>query len=287
MLVRQSSLKQFGGCARQFYYSQILNLGGDQVGSLTVLGSVFHYAVDVYENYGYDIELAKKTFNWYWDHPDILGLKIDFWHRRTNKEGLRKRALKMLDRYHELQPWTDGRLIGTEINFTVPIGDHELTGTIDKLWYRPGQKKVEVIDFKTGSHVPEKLRYNVQFTAYCYATERPEFWDQVPNREFADGYAEFQGWKRAGWWYHARNNKMFNAGLRDVADYKRLSLAVSEMDNAIKANAFPLDYKGENCGWCAYTDVCGDEMPDPTDLQLQTGLPAPVLKVEEPEGVPE
>jgi len=173
MKVRQSSLKQFGICGRQYYYSQVLQLGGDQVGSLTVLGSVFHYAVDVYENYGYDIALAKKTFVKYWDNPDLLGFTIDFWHTRTTKQGLQKRALNMLDRYHDLHPWSDGKLIGTEINFTVPIGDHELTGTIDKLWYRPGQRKVEVIDFKTGAYVPVKLRYNIQFTAYCLSGETP------------------------------------------------------------------------------------------------------------------
>jgi hypothetical protein len=265
MLVRQSSIKQFGTCAKQYYYSNVLGLGEQQAGSLTVLGSVFHYAVDVYENYGYDIALAKKTFSYYWDHPEELGYTIDFWHRRTNKAGLKKRALSMLDRYHELRPWADGTLIGTEINFTVPIGDHELTGTIDKLWYRPGQKKVEVIDFKTGAYVPEKLRYNIQFTAYCYATERPEFWEQVDNKDFSGGYEMFVGWQRAGWWYHARNNKMFNAGNRGVDDYKRLSLAIEEMDKAIKADVYPLDYSGENCGWCAFADgICGSEMEDPT-----------------------
>lgn len=269
MKVRQSSLKQFGVCARQYYYSQILELGGDQSGSLTVLGSVFHYAVDVYENYGYDIELAKKTFIWYWDHPELLGLKIDFWHTRTTKQGLRKRALMMLERYHELKPWAEGKLIGTEITFTVPIGDHELTGTIDKLWYRPGQKKVEVIDFKTGAYVPKKLRYNIQFTAYCYATERPEFWEQLPNEEYVDGYERFKNFKRQGWWYHARNNKMFNAGLRGAADYQRLRLAIEEMNNAVEANVFPLDYSGENCGWCAYADeICGSEVDDPRLLVL-------------------
>lgn len=268
MQVRQSQLKQFGVCARQFYYSHILQLGKDEAGSLTVLGSVFHYAVDVYENYGYDIELAKKTFNFYWDHPDALGLKIDFWHTRTTKEGLRKRALSMLDKYHELKPWTDGILIGTEINFTVPIGDHELTGTIDKLWFRPGQRKVEVIDFKTGAYVPEKLKYNIQFTAYCYATERPEFWEQIRDESFRNGYEDFKGWKRAGWWYHARNNKMFNAGNRAAPDYQRLRLAVEQMDAAIQANVYPLDYSGENCGWCGYVDICGSEVQDPTELEI-------------------
>lgn len=278
MRVRQSSLKQFGKCAKQYYYSHILELGGGQVGSLTVLGTVFHYAVDVYENYGYDLDLAKRTFLFYWDHPEGLGEKIDFWHRRTSHEGLRKRGLEMLERYHELAPWKAGKLIGTEIHFVVPLGDHELEGTIDKLWYRPGQRKVEVVDFKTGSAVPEKLRHNIQFTAYCYATMRPEFWANIPN--WGHGYVDFRGWKRQGWWYHARNHKMFNAGMREEEDYKRLLLAVDEMSKAIDAGVYPLDISGESCGWCPYADgTCGSEMPDPSLVEKEKLM----LKVEEAE----
>lgn len=263
MIVSPSRLKQFGACARQYYYQHILGLGESESGSLTVLGTVFHFSVDVYETYGHDLELAKRTFIHYWDHPEELGETIDFWHNRTNKDGLRKRGLAMLERYHELSPWRDGVLIGTEVKFVVPIGDHQLRGIIDKLWYRPGQKTVEAIDFKTGSYVEEKLRYNLQFTSYLYATERPEFWETIVNEEFRDGYERFKGWDRQGWWYHARNNKMFNAGKRYEKDYKRLALAVQAMDDAINANVFPLDYSGTNCGWCAHTEICGTEVADP------------------------
>jgi hypothetical protein len=257
--VRQSDLKAFANCARQYYYGRILGLGGDQVGSLTVLGSVWHFAADVYETYGHDIDLAKRTFIKYWGNPQLLGLQIDFWHNRTDFNGLKRRGLDMLDRYHELQPWTGGKLIGTEVTFRVPIGEHMLTGTIDKLWVRLGAKKIEVIDFKTGSYVPEKLRYNIQFTAYCYATTTPEFWAQIPGHE--DGFERYQRFQRQGWWYHARNNKMFNAGYREESAYKRLLLAINEMDKALKAEVYPLDYSGESCGYCPYVDdVCGSEI---------------------------
>ncbi len=262
MKVRQSDLKTFGECGRRYYYSRILGLGGDKSGSLTVMGTVWHFAVDVYENYDYDLDLAKRTFVHYWENPKALGERIDFWHRSTTHEGLRKRGLSMLERYHELAPWRQGRRLGSEIHFEVPIGNHVLEGTIDKLWARPGKKRLEIVDFKTGAAVPEKLRHNIQFTAYCYATERPEFWQYVPGHE--DGFQEFAGWQRGGWWYHARNNKMFNAGNREAADYKKLALAVEEMDNAVQANVFPLDIKGESCGYCAFAEgTCGSEMKDP------------------------
>lgn len=264
MLTRQSEVRQFGGCARQFYYSKILGLGEEQVGSLTVLGTVVHFAIDVYETYGRDLDLAQRTFLHYWENPHLLGEKIDFWHRQSTYETLRDRGLSMLERYAELEPWS-GELVGTEIHFEVPIGEHVLQGTIDKLFVRTGVKRLDVIDFKTGARVPEKLRYNVQFTAYCYATLRPEFWKQVPG--FEDGLERFDGFDRNGWWYHARDNKMFNAGKRTEQDYRRLFLAIEQMDATIQAGVFPLDVNGENCGYCPFADsICGSEMPNPVEL---------------------
>lgn len=251
-------------CARQYYYQRILEIGEDQRGSLTVLGVVWHYAIDVYETYNHDIELAKRAFIYYWEHPQLLGEHIDFWHRKTTFTQLQNRGIAMLERYHELAPWKKGRMIGTEIRFEVPIGDHVLKGFIDKLWERPGQKRLEVIDFKTGSYVPERLRYNLQFTAYCYATMRPEFWLKVPGYE--DAYEHYKDWKRAGWWFHARNSKMFNAGERGEDDYRRLRLAVDAMDEAIEKEVFPLDISGSSCGYCPFVDgICGSEAPNPLE----------------------
>lgn len=261
MRVRQSSLKQFGECAKQYELSQVLELAPEQVGSLTVLGTVWHYAVDVYEAYGHDVDLAKRTFTYYWENPKELGEKIDFWHTRTTHQGLLERGLKMLDMYHELAPWTSGKRIGSEIHFVVPIGEHELEGTIDKLWWRPGQKRLEVLDFKTGAYVPDKLRFNIQFSAYCYATTRPEFWQFVPGYE--DGYERFKKAKRGGYWYHARNGKMHSAGERVLEDYKRLYLAILEMDQAVSLGVFPLTITGESCFYCPFSDgTCGGEIEE-------------------------
>lgn len=249
-----------------YRYSHILGLGGDTAGSLTVLGSVWHYAVDVYETYDFDLNLAKRTFIHYWNNPGQLGLTVDFWHRRTTFMGLQQRGLDMLERYHELRPWQTGVRIGSEINFTVPIGEHELTGTIDKLYVRPGQRKLTVLDFKTGSHVPEALKFNLQFTAYCYATTVPEFWEQVPG--FEDAYEKYRHHAREGWWYHARNSKMFSAGYRAQRDYNRLEWAIIQMDKAIKNDVFPLTVSGTTCGYCPHIEICGTEVVGTSDETL-------------------
>ena len=265
MRVRQSTLKSFGDCAKQYFYEQILLLPPENVGSLTALGTVWHFAIQVYEEYK-DLDLAIRTFNYYWDNKEAmasLNTRIDYYHTRTTHESLRKRGIEMLVRFHELQPWKSGQLVGTEIHFVVPLGDHELEGTIDKVWARPQKRTLEIVDFKTGAKVPEKLRYNLQFTAYAYATMRPEFWTQVPG--FEDGYDRFAKYKRQGWWFHARNSKKFNAGFRDEHDYRRLLLAVNEMDKCIETESYPLTIEGSACAWCPYEDKCGSEVDNPVE----------------------
>lgn len=165
----------------------------------------------------------------------------------------------MLVRYDELAPW-EGEVIGTEIKFEVPLGTHTLRGIIDKLTAHPGKRMLKVVDYKTGSYVPEKLKYNVQFTSYCYATERPEFWAALGR---PDDFYRYAGWSRMGEWFHARNTKVFNTGYRGALDYQRLLLMADETERSIEAEIFPIDYSGETCGYCPFVDRCGSEVVDP------------------------
>jgi hypothetical protein len=85
--VSPSKIKVFGDCANQFKYQYVLELPGQQYGALTVLGTVFHYAAEVYELYDNDIDLAVQTFRYYWNHSDELGQKIDWYPPRTSPLG--------------------------------------------------------------------------------------------------------------------------------------------------------------------------------------------------------
>jgi RecB family exonuclease len=267
MDVSPSRIKVFGECANQYRYQYILKLPGEQKGALTVLGTVFHYAAQVYELYDNDIDLAVQTFRYYWNHAEELGEKIDWYPPRSSHDSLEERGVTMLERYHDLAPWKGGELVGTEVEFVVPLGqNHNIRGIIDKLFYRPQKRELQIIDFKTGLRVPKKLRYNLQFTCYLYATTRPEFWAKVPGWE--DFWPKAINLKRTGQWYHARENKTFNVGYRDDSDYRRLLLAVDQMEAAIEADIFPLTIEGEACGWCSWRDDCGTEVSSPnTDLE--------------------
>lgn len=251
-------LRRFASCPHQFGLS-LEEPRDEEVGSLTTLGSVFHYTIDVYETTDHNLGAAKATFEHYWRYPEQLGLRVDFWHQRTSWSSLFDRGITMLERYDEAGTWRKGRLIGTEIGFSVPLGNHTLTGHIDQLWDHPGTKTLEVVDLKTGANVEDKLRWNVQFTAYCYGTERPEFW--ANGR--ADRYTKYRDYVRVGRLYHLRSGRVHDAGPREEIDYRRLLRAVDAMDEAVTLGVFPLNISGPTCGYCPYTDRCGMDVEDP------------------------
>lgn len=256
MEISASQLNTFGDCARRWYYTKVLGLDEGPVGALTVFGSVIHYCLDVYETYSYDLDLALKTFRHYWRNPDQLNLKVDYFEQRVTWNALNQRGQDMLSRYAEMRPWRLGTLLGNEVYFEVPLGEHNLRGSIDRLYVHPGKKTVEVMDFKTGARVPNKLRYNLQFTAYLYATTRPELWEMLDIDPTL-----YQDHRREGYWYHARNGKMYKVGARTELDYKRLQLAADQMAAAHKAEVYPLTISGVSCEWCPFfEEVCGSEI---------------------------
>lgn len=257
MQVSPSRLRTFGNCANQYKYKYVLQLGGDQVGALTVAGSVIHYALEVHDQFGQNLQQALDTFDYYWNNPKELGETIDYYPPRVNHESIRSNAHEMIRRYHDSVPWKKGKLIGTEIRFEVPLGRHTLRGIIDRLDLRAN--RLEIIDHKTGSYIPKNLRHDLQFTSYLYATTQPEFWEQVPG-DYAGFWEEAETLPRFGIWHDVRNNKTVHAGERTVADYHRLELAVNQMEAALEADVYPLSISGDACGWCAWSEICGTEI---------------------------
>lgn len=108
-----------------------------------------------------------------------------------------------------------------------------------------------------------RLRQNLQFTAYAYATTRPEFWMGYRGE---DGFGKERGlalhkqmedWGRRGTWINLRQFKFQDAGWRGPIDYGRFVLAVEQFAAMVKADVFPLTINGEVCKYCDYRDVCG------------------------------
>ncbi len=106
------------------------------------------------------------------------------------------------------------------------------------------------------------LRQNLQFSAYCYASTKPEFWHGWRGEDgFGPGrggqlFHRFEGKARRGTWINMKTIKFQDAGWRGPDDYRRFALAVEQIVASIKADIYPLSLSGETCQYCEFRDIC-------------------------------
>lgn len=256
--------------------------------SATAYGSVVHHALETFERLRHTegvtfveaVEAAIRTFEHYW-HPmniDAITEPVDIWLPRQGYSELRAKGIENIRAYCQLMQLDDGQLLATEFGFQVPIAGtwdedlnepHILSGTLDKLTLRRWHAKpiLAIEDFKTGKEY-RYLRQNLQFSAYCYASTRPEFWSGWRGEDGfgergADMYQRFSTFARRGTWINLRTVKFMDAGWRGPDDYVRFALAVEQIVASMKADIYPLSLSGETCTFCAFRDVCaGVGVPD-------------------------
>lgn len=279
MRIRQSDLAAYGRCAQQKkLYDQAREGLVKRPPNLsrTVYGTVVHHAVQAMERLHAQgdpkaLDVGVATFTHYWnpenlpelaaEHPELVH-GIDQWLPRDTYGGFRMRGIRALEDYYAFLRDDPDPVLALELNFEVPVdlgprGQHVLTGTVDRLALRRAARKpyVSVEDHKTGKQ-PTFLRHALQFTIYCYATTRPEFW-----REFPDGNERWQmyaDWPRRGTWNDLRENKRKDCGWRGELDYQRMFVALAEYVRAVEADIYPLTVTGETCTYCPFRDgTCG------------------------------
>lgn len=273
--------------------------------SALAYGTVLHHAMHVLER-DRDLNVAIKTFLYYWHPLNIEELGVppvprDGWIARDSYGELRKRGVDTLRKYADLIRYDDHELLALEYEFVVPLGDTGmwLAGTIDRFavrWYRQ-HETLCVDDYKTGQQ-KWNLRWNLQGTAYCYATHWSEFWSGVEVRGqrldgrvvtyTSEGFsgqeaqmgpavyehrgleldARFNTFPQMAYrrftWINLKSFKIVDGGFRGPVDYQRLKLAAAQLVRAADERVFPLRLDGETCRYCTFRDHCGGTgQPDP------------------------
>lgn len=299
-IIRQSDLSSWARCQLQkFYYDRArANPDATQPKSLsaTVYGTVVHYALMLLERLHHEgredaLDVAVATFEHYWLPENLWSLTgegIDEWLPRQTYAGLKARGRIAITDYYRLLAKDDQKLLGLEYQFAVPIqiGDriHTITGTVDRLSVRRHYRKpyLAIEDFKTGKQ-PTYLRWNVQGSAYGYASTQPEFWqgwaesgcdefEAFPS-DTIDSIAEFfTSWgyrlhegvdgsepmaSRRFRWINMQEIKVADGGWRTERDYARLKLAVDAYVRACEAGIYSVNNTGEVCMYCAFKKDCG------------------------------
>lgn len=311
--IRQSDLAAWDRCQLQKVYDDqarenTLAMQPKRL-SATEFGTVMHYALMTMEKLHYSgkgikaLEVATATFQHYWD-PQNIGLiahQVDEWIARQTYWGMRAKGEEALRLYYDALTKDESKLLALEYQFEVPIdtGDgrqHTLTGTVDRLSVRKyyGTPYISLDDFKTGQQ-KRFLRYNVQGSAYAYASLQPEFWESDQYVSFDEdtvtaltkyllkfGYRLHDGtpreWKVRGKtaivdptaarrfrWINLNDGlKIADGGWRGHRDYVRLAYVIDQYIRANEAGLASPVLDGDVCRYCSYQPGCaGIGLPTP------------------------
>jgi hypothetical protein len=253
--------------AAHYRYDQLLPTAG--VNGKTVFGSVMHSALELYNTTG-DYDGAVEKFKRDWLKPPT---EPAWWPRSTSYASLRVKGLEILESVKNHYRFQDRVVLGAEIPFLVPFGDHELHGYIDLVETRrsgTGAELLTVTDYKTASKAPTttELALDIQFTTYIWAVSQREFWVGAKDNP------EFPGVENGEWlwetigrdmpkraiWYGLWNGKELDAGPRTDDDFGRLYRLCDEIVRATEHEVF-VPKIGPACELCDYVEPCSMEIP--------------------------
>lgn len=235
-------------------------------------GTVIHQAIaHFYESRG-DHSGAVHMFRDLWAHPEKAGVEPDYWPKNTSFGSLMVKGVEMLDALNEKVKWNDITLIGTEIPFLVPFGEHELTGFVDLLTIEKsgtGKELLLITDHKTAGKAPSiaELALDIQFTTYAFASRQKEFWvgaddpafPGLPNGEWLWSTVGSMMERRCIW-NHLMNGRQIDAGPRVTADYERMYRLCNEIEYALKLGV-AVPTIGDSCNFCDFKEACQLEIP--------------------------
>jgi CRISPR/Cas system-associated exonuclease Cas4 (RecB family) len=264
-----SMMKTWSSCQLKAHYKSILDIKEPQHAK-TTFGTCIHSALETYNNTG-DVELAVEKFKTMWEDPSEFGADIDVYSIGSSWAELNKRGIDFVYKFADENQWETRKIIGAEVPFNVAYGDHRLSGYIDSLEIVGSgkTKELRIIDYKTSSITPThlKLRFDLQFTSYIWATLQPEFWEDIENGPAL--YEELKGVRRRGVWYAIWSNKTLDVGPREEKDFERLYRGMLSIANAIEKEVYVPDLTGEACLYCAYLDLCAVTIPLAEEVRVE------------------
>jgi PD-(D/E)XK nuclease superfamily len=267
VILHQSDLKTWMDCALRWRFANVDREPRDQTCALT-FGTVVHECVHLLETSG-DLPATLDRFRALWADPEALdaSLRITRWVKGRSWEGYAQDGITILTRWHAVVQWDPDVVIAREQPFSVPLGCHTLEGRIDKLALRylapTDETVVLVADWKSSAQAPtyEDLNEDLQFSAYCYATTRPEFWAGIPDGEHL--YANLRDARRMGEWIQLRGPHRKSAGERTARHYNRLAFAVDAIADSVAMGIYVPSLSCATCGRCEFRDRCGLPSPAP------------------------
>jgi len=156
-----NSLGTYRDCPRQFKYRYIERIEVPRrLTADTYLGSAVHRVLaDLYKTSANGVVLpldeVLRSYDAEWEKPEKRQIEVP--NERMTVDDYIENGRKMLELFYErCKPFSQGILLGVEMRlyFILPGSSYRMMGIVDKLWKR-GDGVVEIVDYKTGSHLPQ------------------------------------------------------------------------------------------------------------------------------------
>ena len=161
------------------------------------------------------------------------------------------------DNYRRTAPTKSRRRLIMSVERVPTVETQCITVDSPENTYLCGDQMVET--HNTNNKVPtyDYLEENIQFSAYSYATTRPEFWANLPGGRGMELFEEYRDLPRYGEWVQLVSARRMDAGIRTQRHYNRVAMAVDAMAESMAMRLFVPTISGESCRYCEFRKPCG------------------------------
>ncbi len=250
-LFSHSKIDQFGNCPRQYKFNHIEKATVEKPVSVEMfLGSTVHRALEqLYRNkVNGRIQPEEEMLGDYhkaWEGPHRDNIKVT--RESSGIDDFIRIGDKALKEYYKMHyPFDEGEILGLEYNVNFPLdssGRFTIRAKLDKL-VRREDGVVEIIDYKTKSHLPTQPSLDSNLQMGLYQMGINYLWPQFDKIELKQIYL------RQGVTMSTVMNEEKLDELRQIIKDR-----IYEIEQATRDDNFPTRESGL-CDFCVYYDLC-------------------------------
>jgi len=244
---RASVLKAYVTCPMMCRFRYVDGYIPEQRSSGLIRGSALHAAVHTIHReslFKDSVDVLRQK----WDEAVAEEPEVPI-SDEDKLEGQKADAEEIIQGYASKKYNRDADVVLSEARFTVDIGKHKFTGTIDQIRRKNGA--LQLLDFKSDLAVPEDsyLANDYQFSIYSYAMRHGEFifdddtkliLKEFPSDLFWYHLRHHLPYKKSGKWGKAGDERgdPFIPVNRTEADLARIEHEISQIVRGIKMGCF-------------------------------------------------
>ncbi len=245
-----SALDTFENCPKKFQFSYIDKIKREKKGNApAIMGGIVHRVLEKLYKLGADKVLFPKEDMIRFYHEEWNNIVIDFievvseYHTVDDYIKIGEDILS--DYYDKFQPFQQSKLLGTELNlsYTLPNSDFLFSCRIDQLSKRD-DGVIEIIDYKTGTHLAKPTDKNFHFQMGLYLLAVRANYPNFKEIELVQ--------------YFLRHGESVRYKMREDEEenlIEELRQAVIATIQATDLQSFP-PKESPFCRFCDYADIC-------------------------------